>query len=412
MAGSGKRGDGSGDEGDYDWIYGTGGDPTPERPATRPGPADRPEPTMMLPQQPRPGTERPAGQRPAEAPPAPPSAPPARPHRSHSGWRRPKRWIKVILALLVLWLVYLVVVPILAWSKVDKVAFEPDGDRPEDQPGTTYLIVGSDSRGDLSKEEREQLGTGGDAGNARTDTIMLLQTGSGPDTLISIPRDTLVDIPGHGSGEKINSSFAIGGPELLTQTVESTTGIRIDHYVEIGFAGFVDVVDAVGGVEICPKQAIADKQANLDIEKGCQEVDGVTALGYARSRHAAYGDSNDDFARVRRQREVIAAIGDKAVSPWTVINPIRYWRLNMAAPGAIAVGEGMGPFDAARFAMAMSASTSGKGKSCTLPVDYQAAGTGYSDVVIDTERADQLFDIIIEDRTDDLTNKICNQKGL
>ncbi|TYL52032.1 LytR family transcriptional regulator [Nocardioides sp. BGMRC 2183] len=410
MAGSGRRGDGSGDEPDYDWIYGSGGEPTQERPRPpAPPPADRPEPTMLLPQQPRPGTPPPPGAQPGGSTP-PPQAAPTR--RSRSGWRRPGRWIKLILALLALWLVYLIAVPIFAWSKVDKVAYEPDGDRPGDQPGTTYLIVGSDSRGELSKEDRERLGTGGDAGNPRTDTIMLLHTGSGPDTLVSIPRDTLVDIPGHGSGEKINAAFAIGGPELLTETIESTTGIRIDDYVEIGFSGFVDVVDAVGGVEICPKQAIDDKQANLDIEKGCQEVDGVTALGYSRSRHAAYGGSNDDFARVRRQREVIAAIGDKVVSPWTVLNPVRYWRLNMAAPGAIAVGEGMGPLDAARFALAMSASSSGKGTSCTLPVDYQAVGSGYSDVVIDAERADQLFDIIIEDRTDDLTTKICNQKGL
>ena len=410
MAGSGPKDDGSNP--DFEWIYGSQRPPGGQRPATGPGsgprPSDRPEPTVMLPQQPRPGAD-PA---PPPARTAPSSYPPADGGGSRrSGWRRPGRWVKVVLALLALWLVYLVAVPIYAWSQVDKVAFEPDGERPDEQPGTTYLIVGSDSRGDLSKAEQRELGTGGDAGNARTDTIMLLHTGSGPDVLVSVPRDTLVDVPGEGT-QKVNSAFAIGGPTLLTQTLEGATGLRVDHYVEIGFGGFVDVVDAVGGIEICPKTAINDPKAKLKIEKGCQEADGATALGYARTRHTSFQGSNDDFARVRRQREVIAAIGDEAVSPWTVLNPVRYWRLANAAPGAIAVGEGMGPFDAVQFARAMAASTAGDGVSCTLPVTYEAVSSGYSDVVIDTERADQLFDILAEDRSDDLTKKICNQKGL
>ncbi|TIC87889.1 LytR family transcriptional regulator [Nocardioides sp. GY 10113] len=428
MAGNGTRGDG-GDEGgsEFDWLYGQqqgGGQPTAPRKTTprptTPRPAEeRPDPTMLLPQQPRPGGRGAApGGTPGDTPPPgrpaptrPPQQPPARTGRSRSGWARPRRWIRLLLALFVLWLVYLVAVPFFAWSKVDKIAFSPDGDRPEDQPGTTYLIVGSDSRGDLTAEERKALGTGGDAGAARTDSILLLHTGAGPDTLISIPRDTLMEIPGRGTS-KVNAAFATGGPALLTQTLEQNTGIRIDHYVEIGFAGFVDIVDAVGGVEICPKQAIKDKQANLNVTSGCQEADGPTALGYARSRHASFGDSNDDFARVRRQREVIGAIGSKVASPWTVLNPVRYWRLNLAAPGAIAVGEGMGVIDAGRFALGMASATGDGGTNCTLPVSYQAVSSGYSDVVVDTQRAEQLYDIVIEDRTDDLTKKICNARGL
>lgn len=412
-----ERGKPDGEDADFDWIYGA------EKP--RPQSAgDRPEPTMLLPQQPRPGAGGASGSPPPPSDPygagrtpyPPPPSGPAGPGGAtasggRSGWTRPGRWVKVVLTLLVLWLVYLIVVPVIAWNRVDKIAFEPEGDRPDDQPGTNYLIVGSDSRGDLSQEERRELGTGGDAGNPRTDTIMILHTGSGPATLVSIPRDTLADIPGQGR-QKVNAAFAIGGPELLTETIEQTSGVHIDHYVEIGFAGFVDIVDAVGGVEICPKEAIEDPLAKLDIAKGCQEADGATALGYARTRHTAFGDSNDDFARVRRQREVIAAIGDEVVSPWTVLNPIRYWRLAWAAPGAIAVGEGMGPVTAGRFAIAMAGATGGDGVNCTLPVTYQAVSSGYSDVVLDEDRASRLFDILIEDRTDDLTNKICNQKGL
>ena len=159
-------------------------------------------------------------------------------------------WVKWVL---LAWLVFLIAVPLWAWSSVEKVDASPNGERPAEQGGTTYLLVGSDSRDDLTEEERKDLGTGGEVGQ-RTDTIMLLHTGSGPDLLMSIPRDSIVEVPGHGE-TKINAAYAFGGPKLLVRTIEQSTGIRIDHYVEIGLGGFVNVVDAVGGITICPTQA-------------------------------------------------------------------------------------------------------------------------------------------------------------
>jgi anionic cell wall polymer biosynthesis LytR-Cps2A-Psr (LCP) family protein len=135
----------------------------------------------------------PAGARPTPAQPAPMQ--PRRPRRRRRF--RIATGFKLVVALLVLWLIYVVAVPIFAWNQVDKVAFEPDGERPADQPGTTYLMVGSDSRADLSPEERREL-TAGDHGGALADTLMLLHIGSGPDVLISIPRDWTVN------GRKIN----------------------------------------------------------------------------------------------------------------------------------------------------------------------------------------------------------------
>src|SRR5690606_2001310 len=184
-----------------------------------------------------------------------------------------------------------------------------------EQDGTTYLIVGSDSREGLSKAQRKKLGTG-NAGGQRTDTIMLLHTGSGPNLLTSIPRDSNVSIPGKGIS-KINAAFAWGGPPLLVRTIEENTGIRIDHYIEIGFGGFVDVVDAVGGIEICPERRMVDKDANLYIKKGCQDADGVVALGYARSRKT--DPALGDITRAKHQREVVSAVGSKVLSPWTFI---------------------------------------------------------------------------------------------
>ena len=103
---------------------------------------------------------------------------------------------------------------------------------------------------------------------------------------------------------KINAAYAFGGPKLLVQTVEHATGVRVDDYVEIGFTGFVDVVDAVGGITVCPKTSINDPKAgNLKMKRGCQEVDGHTALDYSRSRAFPLGD----ITRAQHQREVIAA---------------------------------------------------------------------------------------------------------
>ena len=302
--------------------------------------------------------------------------------------------------MLLLWLVFLVAVPAWAWTKITKVDAEPDGSRPDSQPGSTYLLVGSDSREDLSAEERQELGTGKAEGR-RTDTILLLHTGSGPNLLLSVPRDSIVDVPGHGTN-KINAAYAFGGPELLVETLESETGIRIDNYVEIGLGGFVSVVDAVGGIEICPEQAMKDPLAKLDIPKGCQDADGPTALGYARSRKTS---SLGDIDRARHQREVVSEVGSKAVSPWSVLNPVRYVRLSSAGADALAVGEDTGPIDTARFALAMTRVNGENGLTCSVPIADLA-------VHWDRERALEMFRLIKEDRTSDISDDLCRPSGL
>jgi LCP family protein required for cell wall assembly len=342
-----------------------------------------------------------AAQPPPERRTTPPAPPPIAPTPDSGGRppglrRGPKFWLRIVLVLLVLWVVYLIAVPLWAWTKVTKVDFEPSGNRPDDQPGTTYLMVGSDSRAGLSKEERKQLGTGNAAGQ-RTDTIMLLHTGSGPNLLMSIPRDSLVDIPGRGTS-KINAAYAWGEAPLLVKTIEQNTGIRVDEYVEIGLGGLAGVVDAVGGITVCPTQDMKDKLANLDIKKGCQEVDGTTALGYARSRHTS---GIGDIERVKHQREVVAAVGDKVMSPWTFINPVRSWRLSNAVPDFFAFGEGTGPLQAAKWATAMT----NVDMSCVVPI---------SDLAVhwDPERSNQLFGYIKKDETSDIPKSLCTPTGL
>jgi len=327
---------------------------------------------------------------------------PAQPGPQPRKPRKKRRIARIVLLVLLAWVVFLVAVPLWAWSTLEKVDIEPDGDRPGAQPGTTYLLVGSDSRKGLSKKENKRLGTGGvgDVGQ-RTDTIMLLHTGSGPSMLLSIPRDSLVEVPGRGR-TKINSAFAVGGPKLLVQTIEQNTGLQIDHYVEIGFGGFVNSVDAVGGVTVCPRERMVDPKANLRIKKGCQEVDGVKALGYARSRYVSqYGDID----RARRQREVVSAIGAEVKSPWTFINPVRYFRVNKAATSSLRISEGTGPFALANFGLAMTRVNGKSGLTCSMPIADQAVNW-------DRERALALLRFVKDDRTGDIPKRLCTATGL
>src|SRR5690348_7331379 len=177
---------------------------------------------------------------------------------------------------------------------------------------------------------------------------MLLHRGSNGTVLMSIPRDSYVAIEGHGRN-KLNASYAFGGAALLINTVEQATGIRIDHYAEIGFNGFVGAVDAVGGVELCVPQAIKDPKAALNIKAGCQLLDGATALGYVRTRATA----GSDFDRVERQRAFLSALVKKATSPATLVNPFRVIPLTSAVTAAITVDRSDHVWNLAGLALAM-----------------------------------------------------------
>lgn len=417
---SDRPGNGSPGEGpEFGWLYGRPGNGSQEPP---------PEATRKIPVQPRPDqgppgrsgppTEnlarhlpppRPSSLAPTPSPygPGQTPAPHEQPRRGGGGggfWarrlRRPGFYVRTVLVLLLLWVTFIVAVPFITWQSSEQVAYAPEGDRPGEQDGTTYLLVGSDSRRDLTAAERKKLSTGNPESEL-TDTMLLLHTGDGPSVLLSIPRDTIVDRP-FFSG-KINGAYSRGGAQLLTRVIETETGIRVDKYVEIGLGGVADVVDAVGGIEVCPVERIKDPLAGLDIKKGCREIDGTTALAYSRSRKES---RLGDLERVRRQREVIGAIGSKVLSPWSVVNPVRWWRLNKAVPTFFGFGDGMGAIDASRWALAMTRTGSGDNLTCTMPVTDLSANTW------DRDRADPLFEAIIDDRTDAITKNQCTPNGV
>jgi LCP family protein required for cell wall assembly len=268
-------------------------------------------------------------------------------------------------------------------------------DRPAATPGADWLIVGSDSREGLSAEQRRRLGTGQAAGR-RTDTMMLLHIPrSGPPTLVSLPRDSYVPIPGRGRN-KLNAAYAFGGPRLLTQTVEQVTGIRIDHYMEIGFDGFASVVDAVGGVRICVDEPINDPNAALKLKAGCQELNSKQALGYVRTRASARGDLD----RVERQREFLGALIAKATSPGVILNPFRNLRLVLNGTNAVAVDDGDHFWSLARVPFAMRSISGGGGIATTVPVAGTQTVSGAGSVVLwDREKARALFNALREDRS-------------
>ncbi len=299
------------------------------------------------------------------------------------------------------WLLFLVVVPIWAWQQISKVNAEPSGSRPSATAGKTYLLVGSDSRAGLTKQQEAQLGTGAAAGG-RTDTIILLHVpdNSGPTLLLSVPRDSYVDIPGHGMN-KINAAYAFGGPKLLVQTIEQATGVRVDDYIEIGFTGFVDAVDAVGGIQVCPTEAINDPKAgHLKMSKGCHDIDGQTALDYSRSRAFALGD----ITRAQHQREVITAVGSKAASWKTLVLPWRYFKINKAAADSLKIGQNVGPLDLARFAWAMAHTGGSNAKRCVVPYSSLGQSTSVGSALIwDQAKAKALFQDIRDDDTAAIT---------
>ena len=338
----------------------------------------------------------PSPPRPGVSPPGPgiPSqpAPGARPSR-----RVRIRWWWIAVPLLLVVVAYPLLLFGVAWSSLHRVDALGAGG-PADTPGRTFLVVGSDSRSDLTAAERKRLHTGAVPGQ-RTDTIMLLHVpdGGGPTVLVSVPRDSYVSIPGHAKN-KINASYSFGGPQLLVRTVEQATGLHLDGYVETGLGGYAALVDAVGGVNVCVKQALKDAKAHIDVKKGCQSMDGATALGYARAR---YADPRGDLGRVERQRQVLAAIAGRTLSPSVVLVPWRAFPAASAGGGALTVDSGTSPTDLLAFVQAMRAVAGGGGLSLTVPIGNAALRTSAGEAVSwNTAEATRLFDALRRDDTE------------
>ncbi|WP_373284215.1 LCP family protein [Nocardia paucivorans] len=322
---------------------------TPQRP--RPHRDGKPNPPRTHAPTQRPVPYRDNRRRPPTPPPAPPRSGRAPRPAERRRKRRPGRWLLVLLLVFVVGMVAAVVQLDNSLTRIN--ALTNYTDRVGDTAGTNWLLVGSDSRSGLSPEQEQSLATGGDVGSERTDTIMLVHIPpSGRTTLVSLPRDSYVGIPGYGR-DKLNAAFAFGGAPLLVQTVEIATGLHIDHYAQIGFAGFAGVVDALGGIEVCIPQAIDDPLAGINLPAGCQILDGPQALGFVRSRATAMADID----RMNNQRLFLSALLKKATSVGTLANPFALWPMARNTAKSLTVDEDDHIWDLARLAWALGGDT-------------------------------------------------------
>ena len=269
-------------------------------------------------------------------------------------------------------------------------AIEDYPGRPAAAAGTNWLIVGSDSREGLTEEEKARLTTGDTAGK-RTDTIMVahIPDNDTPPTLLSLPRDSNVEIPGNGVG-KINAAFSIGGAPLLVKTVEGATGLRIEHYAEISFGGFAGIVDAVGGVEMDIPEEMRDTKTGAVIPAGRQKLDGVQALAFVRMRYSS-ATPRSDLDRVVNQRKFIGALASEMASAGSLLNPFTLFPMVSEATDALTVDESDHLWHLASLGFAMSGISDGSTVTTTVPVTSPSANDW------DDAKSEQLFTALKED---------------
>ncbi|HEX3393885.1 MAG TPA: LCP family protein, partial [Acidimicrobiales bacterium] len=220
------------------------------------------------------------------------------------------------------------------------------------------LLVGSDSRDRLSGDLAQQAGKDEVSGQ-RSDTIMVLHVDSKDQkaALLSIPRDLYVKIAGGTKSDRINSSFASGGPQTLIQTIKDNLGIQINHYMEVDFVGFRDIVNTVGGVNVYVPAPARDTMSGLDIKNpGCIRFDGDVSLAWVRSRHYEYFESgkwrtdpSSDLGRIQRQQDFIRRMMRKAVSSG-LTNPLTLNRLIGIGVKDVTIDSSMSTSDLVRVA--------------------------------------------------------------
>lgn len=322
-----------------------------------------------------------------------PGAPPRRPQPPRSAPRRKRPWYgRAAMALLLVFVLLIVGIWIYLETSINRIdAIEEYDAQPAAAEGTNWLIVGSDSRQDLTAAQRRRLHTGSPTSKL-TDTILLahLPDNDTKPTLVSFPRDLNVEMPGIG-WSKINSAYSRGGPELLVKTVEKATALRIDHYAEIGLGGFAEIVDAIGGVTIDVPEGMIDQSNGVELPAGEQELDGAQALSFVRMRKSA-ATPRSDLDRVVNQRKFIGALANEVASPATLLNPFDVVPLLGAIPKALSIGSDDHLHNVFGLAWAMRGISSGGTVTTTVPVSSGAATS------FDPAKAQIMFDALRKDK--------------
>jgi LCP family protein required for cell wall assembly len=289
-------------------------------------------------------------------------------------------------------------------------AFAGLENRPKkESSAVNYLIVGSDTREGLSREEIKRLKVGGTdvAAGKRSDTMLLIHISKKRDkaAIISIPRDSYALIPEHNNSQgkvipaaysKINSAYNWGGAPLLIETLESMSDLRIDHYVELNFVGFVRMVDALGGVEICTKKDINDPKSHLTLPAGTHVLDGVDSLKFVRTR---VFDGLGDLGRMKRQQEFAGAMLRKATSAGVLLNPVKMVDFINSALDSVVTDEGLSQGDLLTLGKQLRNLSASNVRTLTIPLKYYNYNkNGVSAAVLwDPVLAPELFERIKND---------------
>lgn len=307
----------------------------------------------------------------------------------------------------------------LAWIGLDQVtgslkkvdAFAGITARPEKaSSAVNYLLVGSDTREGLTWSELKELRVGSTATAAgkRSDTMLLVHISKERDNavIISLPRDTLVTLPERktsdgrtiaASRSKLNTAFNRGDAPLLIEVIETMTNLRIDHYLEINFAGFARVVDALGGIQVCSKVAINDPKSHLVMSAGVHTLDGIEALKYVRTRDF---DGMGDLGRMQRQQQFMSSVIRKATSTGVLLNPVKLVKFLNAAMSTVKTDSTLNSSDLLTLAKQMKNLSSSKVRTLTVPLsdlNHNEPGVG-STVIWDSVLAPELWLRLKEDR--------------
>ncbi|WRZ90543.1 LCP family protein [Streptomyces sp. NBC_01007] len=278
-------------------------------------------------------------------------------------------------------------------------------DRPTkvDNGSENILVLGSDTRSGTNKK----LGGGADDGSARSDTAMIVHVYKGHKkaSVVSIPRDTLVERPAcvdargtvHGavSGAMFNSAYSTGGAACAVKTVESMTGIRMDHYLEVDFSGFQKLIDDLGGVTVTTTKAISDHESHLYLTAGSHDLDGKQALGLVRTRHGV-GDGSD-LGRIQLQQAFMKALVDQVKHVGILSNPKKLYDLADTATKTVTTDSDIGSVTRlASFASGLKGIGSSHMNMVTMPVQYDRADANR--VLVDKAKAELVWKALKADR--------------
>ena len=340
-----------------------------------------------------------------------PASPPARGPRRRTG-RRILGWTAVVVvAMLVAGALTAYLKVRAVYDSIGHITITNLGNRPPQYTSAMNILVfGSDTRAGLSPHEQYALHVGTNQGENNTDTIMVLHIspGRGKVTVLSLPRDLMVPSyacpasrghPGQQADAaaqvQINSLYAIGGPSCLWKTVEQLTGIRLGHFIELGFGGFVKAVNDLGGVSICLPFSVNDANSGLHLGKGEHHIGGLTALEFWRTRYSI--GTGSDLQRIQRDQYMLAQVLQGVLHKGLLSSPFRLVTVVRDLAGAMTTDSQMTQSDLLHLATSLSHIHSSNVQFVTAPNAQDPVRP--AQVVLQQPQARRLFKAIAHDTT-------------